>query len=193
MNFDLVWRRGMRICFHSCRLLVLGLLYFAPNTAAMAYSIELTEKEANIAVERYFPIEHVTPVATLKLSRPAVYFDQRSNRIGLKVSVTASMPGLLMGEGHGAIDGDLEYRQETGEFYLRDPRVRRLDIENLPAEATILLRQLLQEMTRQSLPFILVYQLNDVDLRQRMARSVLQSVTVRNRKLILELAVPGLD
>jgi len=98
-----------------------------------------------------------------------------------------------MAKGSGAIDGDLEYRQETGEFYLRDPKVRCLEIENLPSEAVMLLRQLLQEMAQQSLQLMLVYQLNDNDLRQRMARSVLQSVTVRNGKSILELEVPGLN
>jgi len=131
--------------------------------------------------------------ATLKLTRPAVYFEQRSNRIGLAVTVTTSMPGYIMAKGSGAIDGDLEYRQETGEFYLRDPKVRCLEIENLPSEAVMLLRQLLQEMAQQSLQLMLVYQLNDNDLRQRMARSVLQSVTVRNGKSILELEVPGLN
>jgi len=183
----------IRICLYACRLFVSGLLCFALNTTALAYSIELTEKEAQIAVEKYFPIEHVTAVATLELSRPAVYFEQWSNRIGLAVSVTTSMPGFIMAEGYGAIDGDLEYRQETGEFYLRDPKVRRLEIDNLPAEATTLLRQLLQEMAQQSLRLILVYQLNENDFRQRMARSVLQSVAVRNGKLILELEVPGLN
>jgi len=168
------------------------LLYLMQCTVAAAYTVELTREEVQQAVDGYFPVKHVTPLIMITAYRPKVSLDQSSSRVGLEFSVLANVPGILTGEGRGLIDGDLEYRHKTGEFYLRDPKIVSLDIYDLPPEVIKPVQLGLQQLMRQSLPVILVYKLKDDDLKQRMAKSVLSSVAVRKGKLILELSVPVL-
>ena len=157
---------------------------------AATYTLELTRDQVQTAVEHYFPVEHTTPYATVTLYRPLVFLDRASSRIGLELTLLADVPGVMAGKGQGAIDGDLEYRQETGEFYLRDPKIRRLDLEDFPPDVAASVQQTIQGLMRQSLPVILVYKLKDNDIGQRLTKQILSSVAVRNGKLVLELTGP---
>ncbi len=173
--------------------LIALLLYLMQCTVAAAYTVELTRQQVQEAVDGYFPVKHITPLVMLTAHNPQVSLMQKSNRIGLEISVLANVPGILTGEGRGLIDGDLEYRHQTGEFYLRDPKIKSLELYDMPAEVTASVRLALQQLMRQSLPVMLVYKLQDNDLKQKMAKSVLSSVAVRKGKLILELSVPVLN
>ena len=184
-------RREIASDKHLRGLFIAMLFYLMQCTDVAAYTVELTRQQVQDAVERYFPIEHVTPFATLTLYRPMVFLEQKSSRIGLAFSMSADVPGIMTGKGQGSIDGDLEYRQETGEFYLHDPKIRRLDVHDFPADIASSIQKALQELMRHSLPVILVYKLKDDDIGQRITKSILSSVAVRNGKLILELSDLG--
>ena len=175
---------------HLRGLFVAILFFLMQCTDVAAYTVELTKQQVQDAVERYFPIEHVTPFATLNLYRPIVFLEKNSSRIGLGFSISVDVPGIMTGKGQGSIDGELEYRQETGEFYLHDPKIRRLDLHDFPADIASSIQQALHELMRYSLPVILVYKLKDDDIGQRMTKSILSSVSVRNGKIILELSNP---
>lgn len=162
-------------------------------SVAAAYTVEMTKQQVQEVVEIYFPVERVTPFFTLHLYRPLVFLEQKSDRIGLAFSIVVNVSGNMEGKGQAAFDGDLEYRRQTGEFYLHDPQIRRLDVHDFPADMTESLQQALQEIMGQSLPVILVYKLKDDDIGQRMTKSILSSVVVRNGKLNLELAAPALN
>ena len=168
-------------------------LFFAQSTVAMAYTVELTKAEVQEVVQGYFPVKHITPFVMLTAHDPKVSLEQKTGRLGLEFSVLANVPGILTGEGRGLIDGDLEYRHKTGEFYLRDPKIKSLKLYDMPPEITATVKLALQQLMKQSLPVILVYKLQDNDLKQKMAKSVLSSVTVRDGKLLLELSVPTLS
>ena len=183
----------MLIKRHVGRLVFAMLFCFVQITVAEAYTVALTKQQVQDAIKAYFPVKHVTPFATLTLSRPVVSLDPISNRIGLAFSMTADVSGLMIGKGKGMIDGDLEYRQKSGAFYLHAPNIKRFEINELPADIAAPVRQALQGLMRQSLPLILVYKLKDDDLNQMLAKSMLSSVTVRNGKLILELSSPLLN
>jgi hypothetical protein len=173
-----------------CKLIIAMFFNFIIYSYAEAFTIELTEQQVQEVVISYFPVEHITPLATLNVYRPLVFLDQKSNRIGLAFSILVDVPNIMKGEGQGAFDGDLEYRQETGEFYLHDPKIRRLDVQEFPTDIAVTLQQALQEIMGQSFPLILVYKLQDDDIAQRMAKSILSSVAVRKGKLIIELSSP---
>ncbi|MDY6856101.1 MAG: DUF1439 domain-containing protein [Thermodesulfobacteriota bacterium] len=178
----------MTINKHIRRLFIAMLFCLMQCADVAAYTVELTKQQVQDTVEHYFPIEHVTPFAKLTLYRPIVFLEQKSSRIGLEFSMSADVTGIMTGKGRGSIDGDLEYRQETGEFYLHDPKIRRLDIHDFPADIASSIQQALQELMRHSLPVILVYRLKDDNVAQRITKSILSSVAVRNGKLILELS-----
>ena len=160
------------------------------QSIAAATTIELTGQQLQQTVEQYFPIQHTTSFARLGIYRPVVVMDRVSSRIGLSVSVTADVPGMMQGTGRGTIDSDLVYNRTQGEFHLRDPKIRLLELVGFPAEISASIQRGLQEMMQQSLPVILVYKLNNDDFKQRLTKSILSSVKVENGKLILELSNP---
>jgi len=177
--------------YRSARGFFMVLVLFAMQSSmAVAYTIELTKAEVQETVAAYFPLKHITPLLMLTAHDPKVSLEPATGRIGLAFSVVANVAGILTGEGRGLIDGELEYRHETGEFYLRDPKIKNLKLYDMPAEITATVKLALQQLMKQSLPVILVYKLQDNDLKQKMARRVLSAVDVHNGKLRLELSVP---
>ncbi len=171
------------------RILTLLLALLAGGNAA-AYTLELSDKELQQAVQGHFPIVQETLFSRVTLSRPEVRLNAKSNRIGLAVSVALSVQKTLVGQGRGLIDGTLEYRAKTGEFYLRDPRLRQVRLSRVKPEYNTLVRDFLGGLTRQAFPFIVVYRLQDDDLRQRMLKASLKSVRVRGGKVLVEMGLP---
>lgn len=160
------------------------------SLGASAYTVELSKGELQSYVNAYFPLQQATPFSKLTYSKPAVVLNSQTNRIGLEVTVRAEMPGMIPVEGRGQIDGKLEYRNETNQFYLHDPKLNNIRFANTDYQLANTVQQIVSNISQQALPVIFVYELKDEDLREKMAKSVLKSVTVHNGKLLLDVALP---
>ena len=167
--------------------ILLGMLF---SFNAAAYSIELSKDDLQQQVSLYFPLEQATPLSKLTYSNPVVILNPNTNRIGLEVTIRIEVPGMLAVEGRGQIDGNLEYRQQTQQFYLHDPKLTNVRLANSSYELAGAVQQIVTNISQQSLPLILVYDLKDDDLRQKMAKSVMKSVTVKEGRVYLELELP---
>ncbi len=167
--------------------MLLGMLF---SFNAAAYSVELSKDDIQQQVNRYFPLEQATPLSKLSYSNPVVILNPSTNRIGLEVSIRIEVPGILPVEGRGQIDGNLEYRQQTQQFYLHDPKLTNVRFANSSHELASVVQQIVTNISQQSLPLILVYDLKDDDLRQKMAKSVMKAVRVKEGKIYLDLELP---
>ncbi len=167
--------------------LLIGLLF---SLDAAAYTVELSKGELQEYAEAYFPLQQVTPFSKLTYSKPSVVLNPKTNRIGLEVTVRAEMPGMIPVEGRGQIDGKLEYRNETNQFYLHEPKINNIRFANTDYQLTSTIQQMVSNVSQQALPVIFVYELKDQDLREKMAKSVLKSVTVQHGKLLLDVTLP---
>ena len=157
---------------------------------AAAYTVELSRGELQEYAEAYFPLQQATPFSKLTYSKPAVVLNPKTNRIGLEVTIRAEMPGMIPVEGRGQIDGKLEYRNETKQFYLHEPKLNKIRFANSDYQLANTVQQIVSNISQQALPVIFVYELKDKDLREKMAKSVLKSVTVQNGKLLLDVTLP---
>ncbi len=169
-------------------LFVLALFSISIN--ASAYTLELSKVELERYAQAYFPITQQTPFSKVRYSSPEVVLDEKTNRIGLEVTVHAEIPGMMVIAGRGQFDGKLEYRQQSHQFYLHDPKLNNVRFANSHYELANNLQQLVNSISQQTLPMIFVYELKDHDLRQKMARSILKSATVQQGKLHLEMELP---
>ncbi len=167
--------------------ILLGMLF---SFNATAYSIELSKDDLQQQVSLYFPLVQATPLSKLTYSNPVVILNPNTNRIGLEVTIRIEVPGMLPVEGRGQIDGNLEYRQQTQQFYLHDPKLTNVRLANSSYELAGAVQQIVTNISQQSLPLILVYDLKDDDLRQKMVKSVMKSVTVKEGKVYLDLELP---
>ena len=164
-------------------VLILGLL----ATPVHAYTVEMSQTELQAMVEQGFPIRQQTPFATTVLSQPKITIPANSQRLRLSVAITAVFPNNITSKGRAEIEGELDYDATKGEFHLREPSVTALYFDNLPQQYRELLTTVIGALARQTLPIIVIYRLDEKDLRQSMAKRVLKDVKVRNGKLIAEL------
>ena len=167
--------------------LLFGMLF---SLEAAAYTIELSKAELQEYADAYFPLQQATPFSKLTYSKPTVVLNPKTNRIGLEVTLRAEMPGMIPVEGRGQIDGELEYRNETKQFYLHDPKLNNIRFANTDYQLAKTIQQMVSNISQQALPVIFVYELKDEDLREKMAKSVLKSATVHNGKLVLDVTLP---
>lgn len=170
--------------------ILFALTLFSISTNASAYTLELSKAELERYAQAYFPITQQTPFSKVRYSSPKVVLDEKTNRIGLEVTVHAEMPGMIAIAGRGQIDGKLEYRQQSNQFYLHDPKIKNVRFANTSYELANSIQQMANSMSRQTLPMIFVYELKDQDLRQKMAKSVLKSARVQQGKLYLDMELP---
>lgn len=170
--------------FKTCFIL---LLFFGTGFNAHAYTLEFNRAELQQYVVDYFPLSQQTPFSRITYSNPSVVLDEQTNRIGLEVTVRAEMPGMMAITGRGRIDGDLEYRKETHQFYLHDPKISNVRFADSDYQLAGTVQQLVNSISQQSLPMIFVYELKETDVREKMARSVLKNIIVRQGKLVVDV------
>lgn len=170
--------------FKTCFIL---LLFSGAGFNAHAYTLEFNRAELQQYVVDYFPLSQQTPFSRITYFNPSVVLDEQTNRIGLEVTVRAEMPGMMAITGRGRIDGDLEYRKETHQFYLHDPKISNVRFADSDYQLAGTVQQLVNSISQQSLPMILVYELKETDMREKMARSVLKNIIVRRGKLVVDV------
>ena len=79
---------------------------------------------------------------------------------------------------------------QAGEFYLDDASVEELQIDNVPPLYLDQIRQNADGVVRDLLQDRPIYTLGQMGESKRIMGSEIKSVTVRNGKLIVELAMP---
>lgn len=156
-------------------------------TCASAYHVELTQDQLQERVAKRFPHQQETALGIVTLSDPRVVLTPDSPRIGLEVTIKVETVGAVAGSGRGLLDGEIEYRPEAGEFYLRDPRLPALSFDGVPPEYGKVVQAIADAALRQALPVVMIHRLDLQDTRQNFAKSMLRSVTVNGGKLILEM------
>lgn len=174
------------VMMNRSKFLVCLVLLSAVSINAHAFTFKFNRAELQQYVQDYFPFSQQTPFSRVIYSNPNVVLDEQSNRIGIEVTVRAEMPGMMPLAGRGQIDGRLEYRRETHQFYLHEPQISKVRFANAEHQLTGTVQQMINSVSQQSLPLIFVYELKDSDLREKMARSVLKNVRVRQGTLIVD-------
>lgn len=174
------------------RVLLLLLLTFSSVQAwAFNYTIELTQADIQQKVAKMMPIERQELFFKVKVSNPEVNLSLNSNEMSMAVDLAASVPGTGSVQGKADISGALRYDNQTGAFYLVDPKLTELQIANMDQKVLPMVQDLAQLVIASVLPQQPVYKLKDDDLKQKLARAMLQSVEVKEGKLVLNMKAFG--
>ena len=169
---------------------LLSFIFFCLNGTAYAFTFEIKTEELNRHVHAYFPIFQNTAYSTLKLADPVVVLDSRNNKLGIEVTVSASVTGLGGYSGRGQLNGDLEYRRETYEFYLHNPKLKNVQFVDAKGNTLKVVHLIVDDINKLQLPFVFVYRLSDEDFRERMAKNALRSVVVTKDGLVVDIDMP---
>jgi hypothetical protein len=152
--------------------------------------ITLGHADLQHRIERMFPITREGELVTVQLQHPQVILTEGSDRIGLRLRIRAAAAEQFSVSGLARVDGVLRFANDTGEFYLDDASVEELYIDNVEPLYLDQIRQLADGVVRQSLQEQPIYVLGQMGESTHIMGSEIQSVRVRDGKLIVELAMP---
>ena len=154
-------------------------------------SYEITADEMTRQAAEHFPIQRCAlMLACVTLSDPKVKLLDGDSRIHVTTTVRPEVGGQPLDSGEVDLAGTPRYVPEQGAFFLDDARVTEARFPGLKPQQARTVSDLASGMLAESLRREPIYELDDKDARQALARLVLREVRVRDGKLQL---VTGAD
>ncbi|WP_028293342.1 DUF1439 domain-containing protein [Oceanobacter kriegii] len=174
--------------FTSIRTLGLALLLALTSSLASAYTIELTEAELQQRLESMMPMHRDRYFMKVTLDKPELDLTLGDGLLGFGALMTVEAPGDLGGDVKVKIAGELVYNADRGTFYLKKPKILSMDSSHISVGNQAQVKSVIEPLASKYLERKPVYTLDDEDLKQKLAKAVLKSVTVQDNKLVLELS-----
>lgn len=170
-------------------LIGLCLLLSASWGQAYSYTKEFSALELQDMLSAMMPLTKTRYFITLTLTEPKLDLLESSNQLGLGANIRASALGAFSGTGTTYITGSISYNQEEGAFYFKNPNLVELTLNGVAKQHQGEIQKLAQSTLATLLATRPLYILDDNDLKQKLAKSTLESVTVENGKLVVSLRV----
>ena len=172
------------------RIVYLVVLFFASTSCwAFDYTVEVTQQQLQEQLTRMMPIQKEEFFVTVELSNPVLELVDEGNQIGMFANIKMTAPGGIQGSGRTKVMGGISYKKETGSFYLHDPKIAQLEIDQIPVQFHSNIRQLAQMALSSSMTNRALITLRDDNMQQKLAKSMLQSVKIAGGKLLITLQV----
>lgn len=156
---------------------------------AFSYTQNFTQAELQQEIEKVMPIVKKKYFMTITLSDPRIELIEGTNELGLKSHINVSAPGGLQGDGLVHLVGKLDYNEAEGALYFRNARLVELSLNGIPSEIQPELKKIAQTSLTKTLSKRPVYVLNDQDVKQKIAKATLQSITVKNQELAITFGI----
>ena len=170
-------------------LLATALLFSSQLAMALSYTVQIPEKDLQQMVSAMMPIERKNYLVTVVFSNPEVDLLEGSNKIGVASKIKVAVMGGVQGSGSAKITGSLKYDATKGEFYFNNPKIEHLEINQVPKQFIPDIKNIAQQLVTQVLAAQPIFKLNDNDVKQKLAKTALQSVSVKNEILFVVLNV----
>ena len=200
LNLSSAVCRAMLLWVPLCVLpLVLGACATGLLGGESFIEVEPAQLQARIAAK--FPLKNcATSLACVAFTEPVVTLAEGTDRLGLMLRVTVSLPGrdlkLREWQGRVGLSGQIRYQAGRGEFYLDEPLIDQLDLPGFSAD--------LQDAVRQKSPALLrplfqtnpIYTLKTADTAQAggandaLLKTALRDVRVVGGKLRITYVRP---
>ncbi len=153
----------------------------APFRTTVAFTGDQIEQE----ISTHFPVRKSALIAAVELDHPRILFEDGSDRIGLELDAVAT----IFAESHtgtAAVLGHLRYDHKTGDFFIDDADLVRLDLPDLDPKDNDTVRLVARAAVAASLPFIPVHRLSP---SRQTAKAFIKSVNVKDRTVRVELGI----
>lgn len=169
--------------------LILLMLLVSSTAWSYNYTVELTEAQLQQQLSSMMPITKEHMFVTVTLSEPILDLGSGGDKVGVFSSLDISAPGGIRGTGRAKVEGKISYKKETGEFFLYNPTISHIEIDQVPAQFHSNVKQLAQVALDSAIKGKAVFRLDENNSQQKMAKSVLQSVKIEPGKLLITLSV----
>lgn len=156
---------------------------------ALSYTLEISEAKLQNKVSEMMPLKKNKFYFTVTLSEPEIELFEGSNEIGIFTHIELVGPREVRGYGRAKITGSLSYHAEAGAFFFKNPKIVQLEIDKVSEKYVPHVKAIVQLVSSKMLEKRPVYRLKDNNLKHKFAKAMLQSVSVKDKKLLLELRV----
>lgn len=169
--------------------LIVSLILLLSSQAAMAlsYTLEISEAEIQEKVAAMMPIEKKKYFVTVTFSHPKIELAENANQIGIYSQLDIAAPGGIKSTGNTKITGSLSYDPIKSEFYFKNSAIAEMKVDKVPDAYLSTIKDIAQLMVGKMLETTPIYKLKGGDLKRDLAKSMLKSVTVENKQLLVEL------
>ncbi len=165
------------------------LLLASQLSMAFEYTLEFTEPQLQEKISAMMPVTKQTMLATVVVDNAKLELIEGSDKLSIAAKLNATLLGGLNATGDLKIQGTLSYNAKEGAFYLKDPEIIELNINEIPPRFHDQIKQLAQKGLAKKLSNQPVYKLKDDDMKQNLAKSMLKSLQVKNKTLIATLGL----
>ncbi len=177
-----MWTRRILISLLALATLG-GCAVFLAQRYGDKLSIELTEQELQTRLAARFPVQNCSLIIVcLDITAPKLKLVEDSDRIALAADLLVTVVQRRYA-GTLAFSGKVRYVAESGEFFLDDIEIQRLDLEGVPTQYTEMLRSRGPAVLRGVLANKPIYTLKSDTAQQRLARLTVRDVRVVGGKL----------
>ncbi|MCK5663853.1 MAG: DUF1439 domain-containing protein [Thiotrichaceae bacterium] len=156
---------------------------------AFTYILELSEAKLQKKVSSMMPMEKNKYFLSVILSEPEVELIEGGSEIGLYIHIEVRAVKGISASGRVKLTGALSYQADTSEFFFKNPTIESLEIARLSEKYLVSVKKIIQLIARKMLAVRPIYKLKDDKVKHKVAKSMLQSISVNNKKLLLELKV----
>lgn len=169
-------------------LLILA-LSFSHISFAFEYTLELTQTQLQEKVQAMMPLTKKTLLATVVVSEGELDLIAQNEQLNVAALIEVTALGSLSANGNLEIQAGVVYRPEEGAFYLSNPKLVTMNIQQLAPELQQSAQQLAQAALVNSMQRYPIYRFNDEDMKQKMAKAMLKSMVIQDDKIILTLSL----
>ena len=159
------------------------------SSVAFEYTIELTEAQLQEKIQAMMPFTKKTLMATVVVSDGKLDLIDASEQLNVAALIEVSAFGGFNANGNLAIQAGLLYKPEEGAFYLSNPKLVSMHIEQLAPDLQTSVQQLAQAALVNAMQRFPIYRFNEDDMKQKMAKAMLKSMVIQNEKIILTLSL----
>ena len=190
-DVDVICKDNMKYLI-SVIILIIGIAagsyyYFSEKL----FVIELTEQELQEKFSQSIPYKkNYLFIVDVFLSNPRLELIEESNRVKVGLDVTLNI--IINNDPFaGSIDvsGGVRYSNTNGSFFLDNPQIEALNISGVPAEYTDQASVHLENALSAYYAERPIYTLNNFESDQVLAKMVLKTVEVNDKKLLLKLGL----
>lgn len=170
-----------------CKFLILCIMSLMVN-AAMAFTYTLELSEADLQTR----ITSLQPIKQQKFGITVIFTDIKIGLIQISDEISFSSPLEIHGssglKASGAVTmrGKLRYDENLGEFFLDAPVIDDFKVDGVTGSFLAQIKSITQFAARTILVKNAIYKLDNT-LKQKLAKSLLKSVDVKNKKLFIVL------
>jgi hypothetical protein len=187
--------RRLSIFLLAHTLLLFLALFFSPRATAslLSYTAQFSSSDIQARVDSMKPIKFHKSFISIEMQNPRVSLIAPSNQISLSSSLLIESTFLqssldpskhLSLPARASIQAGLRYEPTEGAFYLLDPKVTSLQVDQIPETIRPKVHELAQALATHFFTKRPVFVLHDDHAKQRLLKSILQSVRVQGDQII---------